>query len=316
MSPTPNHRILFKPIENSETGGCHIDVYLPAQPKGAPIAWMIHGGGFTIGGSSHIPVDQVEWFLEQGIAVVSNEYRLLPHASLSDIREGNLDAYKWILTDLNTETHAELNTSKIAVLGWSAGGSALLYLAHDAHKASLPNPTCLIPTYPKAEMNDEKARPRSALKASCTEEEWKAIEPIYREPVCTGYKYGITWYKDDPSPRAQWMKAAVHSHTIHSAWMQHDPPYPAEYSPMNLLDSSYPPTFVVIATADWLIPPAESHTVVEKLKACGVEAMSAEAHGMGHGVCEDPRSSWPDDQKWWEEAILPSLQWTARKLRA
>lgn len=41
-------------------------------------AWMIHGGGFLIGGSHHIPIDQVEWFLEQGIAVVSNEYRLLP----------------------------------------------------------------------------------------------------------------------------------------------------------------------------------------------------------------------------------------------
>lgn len=39
---------------------------------------MIHGGGFTIGGSHHIPVDQVEWFLEQGVAVVSHEYRLLP----------------------------------------------------------------------------------------------------------------------------------------------------------------------------------------------------------------------------------------------
>lgn len=37
MSPTPTHRILFKPIENSETGGCHIDIYLPAEPKGAPI---------------------------------------------------------------------------------------------------------------------------------------------------------------------------------------------------------------------------------------------------------------------------------------
>jgi acetyl esterase/lipase len=39
---------------------------------------MIHGGGFTIGGSHHVPVDQVRWFLERGIAVVSNEYRLLP----------------------------------------------------------------------------------------------------------------------------------------------------------------------------------------------------------------------------------------------
>jgi acetyl esterase/lipase len=98
--------------------------------------------------------------------------------------------------------------------------------------------------------------------------------------------------------------------------MQQDPPYPAENSPINLLDSYYPSTFVVIATADWLIPPAESRSVVEKLKSCGVEATFAEAQGMGHGVCEDARSSWPEDQKWWEEAILPSLEWTERKLRS
>lgn len=108
----------------------------------------------------------------------------------------------------------------------------------------------------------------------------------------------------------------MHSGTMHSAWMNHDPPYPAENSPINLLDAFYPPTFVVIATSDWLIPPAESHSVVEKLKTHGVEATFAEAHGMGHGVCEDPRSTWPEDQKWWEEAILPSLEWTAGKLKA
>ncbi|KAJ9104128.1 hypothetical protein QFC19_004112 [Naganishia cerealis] len=340
MSPEPTHRILFKPLDNSETGGCHIDVYLPTNPKGAPIAWMIHGGGYTIGGSHHIPVDQVEWFLEHGVVVVSSEYRLLPQyarlslvlwayrsspdscesahdsASLADIRQDNLDAYKWILNDLNTATQQELNSSKIAILGWSAGGSSLLYLAHDANKAELQSPTCLIPTYPKIQMNDGKSRPQSALREACTEEEWAAIQLIYKEPVSTGYKHGITWYKDDKSRRAKWMMAAMHSGCLHSILMRHDPPYPSENNPIDLLDSTYPPTFVVIATADWLIPPSESHAVVEKLRAAGVEAAFAEAPGMGHGICEDPRSTWPPEgEKWWQEAILPSLQWAENKLK-
>lgn len=98
--------------------------------------------------------------------------------------------------------------------------------------------------------------------------------------------------------------------------MRSDPPFPDNASPINLLDSSFPPTFVVVATADWLIPPAESYSVVETLKSCGVEATCAEAKGMGHGICEDPRSGWPEEQNWWEEAILPSLQWALQKLKA
>lgn len=49
-------------------------------------------------------------------------------ASIADVREDNLDAYKWILNDMNTAIGAELDTSRIAILGWSAGGTALLYL--------------------------------------------------------------------------------------------------------------------------------------------------------------------------------------------
>ncbi|GHJ90289.1 hypothetical protein NliqN6_6691 [Naganishia liquefaciens] len=333
--PAPSHRILFKPIPNSETGGCHMDVYLPEVSENAPIAWMIHGGGFTIGGSHHIPVDQVQWFLDHGVAVVSNEYRLLPHASMDDIREDNLDAYKWILDSLNSTIGVRLDISKIAILGWSAGGTALFYLTHDAHQAGLPGPTCLIPTYPKVDMKDPAEQPISALKETCSKDEWEAVERLRTGPVCTGYKHGITWYLDDPSPRATWMKVvrtmqtvynplpklidfpqSMRSKTIHASWFCADPPFPANVSPINLLSSTFPPTFVVIATADWLIPPAESHALVEKLKGLGVEVTHAEAQGMGHGVCEDPRSSWPEGQNWWVEAVQPSLEWAREKLLA
>lgn len=39
---------------------------------------MIHGGGFTIGSSSDVPVNQIKHYLENDIAVVSLEYRMLP----------------------------------------------------------------------------------------------------------------------------------------------------------------------------------------------------------------------------------------------
>lgn len=133
---------------------------------------------------------------------------------MADIREDNLDAYRWILNDMNKAIGEELDTRKIAVLGWSAGGTSLLYLvsplppcidtvqhthsrkkktqiqAHDAQEANLPAPTCLIPTYPKVEMNSDKEKPISALKETCSEEEWAAVEKLKAEPVCTGYRHG------------------------------------------------------------------------------------------------------------------------------
>jgi hypothetical protein len=47
---------------------------------------------------------------------------------MKDIREDNLDAYRWILNDMNKAIGEELDTQKIAILGWSAGGTSLLYL--------------------------------------------------------------------------------------------------------------------------------------------------------------------------------------------
>ena len=47
---------------------------------------------------------------------------------MDDIREDNLDAYKWILDSLNSTIGVRLDISKIAILGWSAGGTALFYL--------------------------------------------------------------------------------------------------------------------------------------------------------------------------------------------
>lgn len=39
---------------------------------------MIHGGAFTMGGSSDVPVNQIKHYLENNMAVVSLEYRMVP----------------------------------------------------------------------------------------------------------------------------------------------------------------------------------------------------------------------------------------------
>lgn len=97
-----------------------------------------------------------------------------------------------------------------------------------------------------------------------------------------------------------------------------DPPFPASSSPLGVLSADFPPTFVVVATADDLIPPAQSYAIVDTLKRLGVDAQAGEAHGMGHGRAEVHQSDgrWPEGVMWWETAIEPSLEFVLKYLKA
>ena len=93
---------------------------------------MIHGGAWTIGGSGHLPPDQINYLLDEGFAVVSPEYRLAPHVTLRDCVEDLLDAYRWTTNDMNGALDVELDTSRTCVMGWSAGGTGTLLLVRKA----------------------------------------------------------------------------------------------------------------------------------------------------------------------------------------
>ncbi len=59
-----------------------LDVYLPPQPRSAPILFLVHGGGWRRGdkGNARVTDNKVERWLPKGIIVVSANYRLMPEA--------------------------------------------------------------------------------------------------------------------------------------------------------------------------------------------------------------------------------------------
>lgn len=59
-----------------------LDVYLPANPRGAPVIFMVHGGGWRIGDKAHGRVvdNKVARWVPQGYIFVSANNRLLPDA--------------------------------------------------------------------------------------------------------------------------------------------------------------------------------------------------------------------------------------------
>lgn len=57
-----------------------MDIYLPAQPRAAPILLMVHGGGWAIGdkASAGVVANKIARWLPEGFIFVSINYRLLP----------------------------------------------------------------------------------------------------------------------------------------------------------------------------------------------------------------------------------------------
>jgi acetyl esterase/lipase len=95
-------------------------------------------------------------------------------------------------------------------------------------------------------------------------------------------------------------------------------PFAADQSPINLLTAEYPPTFIMVAEADQLIPPSHSKDIHKKLEELGVPVEMAIAREMQHGEAEAMQGTerWSEELGlgWWEEAIVPSLQFAMRHL--
>lgn len=96
------------------TGRCKLDIYYPADTKDFTTVVWFHGGGIT-SGNKHIP-DKLK---NQGIAVVTVNYRLSPRAKCPAYIEDAAAAVAWVFK--NIEKYGG-DTKKIVVSGHSAGG--------------------------------------------------------------------------------------------------------------------------------------------------------------------------------------------------
>jgi predicted dienelactone hydrolase len=78
-----------------------------------------------------------------------------------------VDAYKWILNNLNSTLKTDLDTSKVAVLGWSAGGTSALYLVGLLSSFASQSTKVLIHTSETGSRRSQSWPPKSHL--PCTD---------------------------------------------------------------------------------------------------------------------------------------------------
>jgi acetyl esterase/lipase len=138
--------IVYKEVDGSKLT---LDLFLPTIKitNRYPVVVYVHGGGFIRGDKDEIldlkPL--LKSWLEEGWAVVSVNYRLLyGNTMFPDNYKDITDALNWI--NENQETY-KFNTSKISLVGHSAGGSLALLAGLESDKVdsivSLAGPTTL-----------------------------------------------------------------------------------------------------------------------------------------------------------------------------
>lgn len=104
----------------------YMNVYLPDEGDSFPVFLYFHGGGLVHGtenAGKHWP----QYLTEQGIAVVSANYRLYPNAKFPDFLDDGANAIAWV----KNKMHEYCNVESIFVGGSSAGGYISMMLCFD-----------------------------------------------------------------------------------------------------------------------------------------------------------------------------------------
>jgi len=109
-----------------------LDVYSPANPKGAPVVVFVHGGAFTDGEKDRSPevYSNVSlWFARHGIVGINMEYRSAPSAPYPAGTEDVKLACQWV--EKNAASLG-VDMERLFVFGHSAGAAHSAAYAYGA----------------------------------------------------------------------------------------------------------------------------------------------------------------------------------------
>lgn len=117
-------RFVYKTVDGHEI---RANIFLPDTPEKHPVFIFFHGGGFVFGNRDGMESILIEKLLENGIAVISADYRLAPETKMDEILSDVSDLLVWVKQQ--GEERYSLDSEKIAVGGGSAGGYLALTTA-------------------------------------------------------------------------------------------------------------------------------------------------------------------------------------------
>ncbi|KAL7408819.1 Alpha/Beta hydrolase protein [Mrakia frigida] len=335
-SPATTYR--YKEIENVVEGGVHLDLYLPKEEQcvrgsPCPVAVFYHGGSWVMGSATDVQPRQIDWFLARGIAVASVEYRLAPQVHVEDALVDCLDGYRFVLEKLpslvqdswpvGTEKGITLDPKRVVVVGFSAGAHlAICMVCRTGGVDQPPSPLAVLSFYGMTALEyGSYGKP----------EDWEGLRKVkpkevgFAELVFEGKVASRVPILHQPIPppltsRRTYLGLAMHLDSLFSLIAPPLPPATTvdpqrkHFSPWYYVDATFPPTFLSWGDQDTLVRPRQSIVFRDKLEELGVECGWAIAKGASHGYAEKDFVESRPGAIWWEEAILPGLEFVVNKL--
>lgn len=267
---------------------------------------MIHGGGHIMLSRKDIRPKQTRLLLENGLLPVSVDYRLCPEVTLTQGPIPDVcSALQWarhILPSLNLERpDIHPDGDKVAIIGWSTGGTLSMSLAWTAPQKGLKPPEAILAFYCPTDYESEFWRQPNYPEGteSLADEDYDLLEGVKENPI-TSYNVPA-----DKRAAGGWMstsdsrsRIALHmnwrgqalpvllgglpskiqssaSSSSLESWLslpQPDPAQVASVSPYAQIDrGNYRvPTFLIHGTKDDLIPWQHTKKVRDALVNRGV----------------------------------------------
>jgi acetyl esterase/lipase len=104
-----------------------LDVFAPADAKGLPVVFWIHGGGWQAGDKSDVKL-KPQMFMDKGFVFVSINYRLLPDVDMGALTRDVAKAFRWVY-DHAAEFGGD--PKRVLVGGHSAGAQLAALICTD-----------------------------------------------------------------------------------------------------------------------------------------------------------------------------------------
>jgi acetyl esterase len=239
-SPVPQVDTLGENIPVSG-GTIHVRIYTPrAAMTNYPLVLYIHGGGWVIADINTYDASASAICEQTGAVVVSVNYRQGPECKFPTAHQDCFAAYQWMLKNAGK---MKGDTSKVAVLGESAGGNLAANVSIMARDKKIKLPLAEVLVYPIAQYDTNSASYQKNAMA----------KPLNRAMMGWFFKNYLRTMKDLADPRIDLTKANL---------------------------NGLPPTTIITAEYDPL--QSDGQMLRDKLQAAGVNTTYQNYDGVTH----------------------------------
>jgi acetyl esterase/lipase len=252
------------------------DVFQRRDGRLKPAIVWIHGGALMMGDRTSIDRRVKQFALDAGYVLISIDYRLAPETKLPEIIQDVEDAFAWI--GCQGAKLFELDPTKIAVIGGSAGG----YLSLASGFRVRPRPTVLMSIYGYGDLIGEwyskpSPHPRHNLRLVRRDE---AFSQVAGAPISDS--------RDRKGDGGLFYLYCRQTGTWPTAVTGWDPVKDAKkfdpLMPIKNVTVDYPPTVLIHGTADTDVPYEQSAILAQEFERHNVPHRLITVDGAEHGL--------------------------------